>query len=98
MLKDLKLADFIEAVSAKTPTPGGGSVAAAASAMGAALGIMAPRVTDHADAAGIVGCGLNVKINAGLMSDAARRAKLEQEAGRIEQRAAELRKSLLASK
>ncbi|MBI2931030.1 MAG: cyclodeaminase/cyclohydrolase family protein [Planctomycetes bacterium] len=39
----MKLSDFIEAVAAKTPTPGGGAVAAAACALGAALGTMAAR-------------------------------------------------------
>ena len=48
--------------------------------------------------AGLTGCGLNVRINAGLMSDAARRSRLEQEAARIEQRAAELKRTLLAPK
>lgn len=43
MLSDMKLADFVEAVAAKTPTPGGGSVAATAASLGAALGIMAAR-------------------------------------------------------
>lgn len=43
MLVDMRLSDFIEAVAAKTPTPGGGAVAATASALGTALGIMAAR-------------------------------------------------------
>lgn len=43
MLADTDLRHFVEKVAAKTPTPGGGSVSAAASAMGAALGIMAAR-------------------------------------------------------
>lgn len=42
-LGQLRLVDFVEQVAAKTPTPGGGSVSAAVSAMGAALGIMAAR-------------------------------------------------------
>jgi formiminotetrahydrofolate cyclodeaminase len=43
VLVDLKLTDFIESVAAKTPTPGGGAVAAAACALGSALGVMAAR-------------------------------------------------------
>jgi formiminotetrahydrofolate cyclodeaminase len=49
MLIDSKLADFTEAVAAKTPTPGGGSVSAAVGALGAALGIMTARFSDAAD-------------------------------------------------
>jgi formiminotetrahydrofolate cyclodeaminase len=42
-LSQMRFEDFVEAVAAKTPTPGGGSVSAAVSAYGAALGIMAAR-------------------------------------------------------
>ncbi len=194
MLKDMKLSEFVDAVAAKTSVPGGGAVAAAASAMGAALGIMAaqysegpkaaesigvlqkhkadlvsfidadaeayskvsaaygmPKKTDDEKAArkaaiqaalggaadvplramkasfaamqavasyletvnknlvsdfagailmceaGLVGCGLNVKINAGLMSDAGRRAALEGEADKLEKDAAALKTSVLSS-
>ena len=194
MLRDMKLTEFIDAVAAKTSVPGGGAVSAAASAMGAALGIMAAQysegpkpaeaiqvlqkhradltsfidadaeayskvsaaygmakktddekakrkeaiqaalvgaadvplramkaslasiqavasylenvnknlVSDFAGAvlmceAGLVGCGLNVRINAGLMSDAARKASLLAEADRIEKEAATLKASLLSS-
>ncbi len=45
-LSQMRLVDFLEAVAAKTPTPGGGSVSAAACAMGSALGIMAARFSD----------------------------------------------------
>ncbi|HJU04003.1 MAG TPA: cyclodeaminase/cyclohydrolase family protein, partial [Nitrospiraceae bacterium] len=41
---DASVAAFLEAVSAGTPTPGGGSVAALAGALAAALGIMACRI------------------------------------------------------
>ena len=37
---DLPVKDFIAATAAKTPTPGGGSVAGAVGAMGVALGQM----------------------------------------------------------
>ena len=43
MLAQTRLSDFVEAVAPKTPTPGGGSVAAAVGAMGAALGVMSAR-------------------------------------------------------
>src|SRR5688572_13466361 len=46
MLVDLTLRDFTNGVAAKTSTPGGGSVAAYASAMGAALGAMAARYSE----------------------------------------------------
>jgi formiminotetrahydrofolate cyclodeaminase len=194
MLRDMKLTDFVEAVAAKTPTPGGGSVSAAAATLGTALGIMAarysegpkaqevagaleeiktqlaplidqdaeaysqvskayglPKKTDEEKArrresiqralkeaadvplggmglalkamqaltglcdivnknlasdfagaalmleAALVGCGLNVRINAKLMTDAARRAELESQADRLEKEAAELKKRLLAA-
>ncbi len=41
---DAGLSSFLEAVAAGTPTPGGGSVAALAGALAAALGVMACRV------------------------------------------------------
>ena len=47
--------------------------------------------------AGLVGCGLNVRINAGLMSDKARGAALLAEADRLEKEAASLKTSLLGS-
>jgi glutamate formiminotransferase/formiminotetrahydrofolate cyclodeaminase len=47
--------------------------------------------------AGLVGCGLNVKINAGLMSDPSRKASLLADAERIEKEAASLKASLLSS-
>ena len=43
MLTEQTLTRFLDAVAAKTPTPGGGSVAAAAAALGAALGVMVGR-------------------------------------------------------
>ena len=39
-LEGLSINDFLDAVGAKTPTPGGGAVAAVVSAIGAALGRM----------------------------------------------------------
>src|SRR5882672_5041684 len=42
-LRDLSLSDFARRLSEKTPTPGGGSVAAHLAGMGAALGCMAFR-------------------------------------------------------
>jgi glutamate formiminotransferase/formiminotetrahydrofolate cyclodeaminase len=39
------LSDFLDAVSSGAPTPGGGSVAAAAGALGAALGVMVCRIS-----------------------------------------------------
>lgn len=50
MLIDSRLSDFVEAVAAKTPTPGGGSVSASVGALGAALGVMTARFSDAADA------------------------------------------------
>jgi formiminotetrahydrofolate cyclodeaminase len=190
----MKLNDFIEAVAAKTSTPGGGSVSAAASAMGVALGIMTARfsegpkaqeiagsleqlkdrilplidrdaeaysqvskayglpkksdeekarrkeavqialkeaaevplegmrlaleglrtlpplfevanknlISDFAGAvlmleAGLAGCGLNVRINASLMTDKDRAARLEDDAGRLETEAGELKRRLLGA-
>jgi formiminotetrahydrofolate cyclodeaminase len=46
MFGDLRLADFLEAVAAKTPTPGGGSVSAVVGALGASLGVMTARFSD----------------------------------------------------
>ena len=46
MFAESKLRDFIEAVAAKTPTPGGGSVSAAVASLGAALGIKAARFSE----------------------------------------------------
>lgn len=46
MLIDLSLRDFASAVAGKTSTPGGGSVAAYAAALGAALGAMAARYSE----------------------------------------------------
>jgi glutamate formiminotransferase/formiminotetrahydrofolate cyclodeaminase len=43
-LSDESVSSFVDAVSAGTPTPGGGSVAALAGALAAALGVMACRV------------------------------------------------------
>ncbi|MBI5365848.1 MAG: cyclodeaminase/cyclohydrolase family protein [Planctomycetes bacterium] len=40
MFRDLTLSQFSAAVSAKTPTPGGGSVSAVVASLGAALGAM----------------------------------------------------------
>ncbi|MBI5410679.1 MAG: glutamate formimidoyltransferase, partial [Nitrospirae bacterium] len=45
------LHDFLEAVSAGTPTPGGGSVAALAGSLAAALGVMACRIGPPSDQA-----------------------------------------------
>jgi len=50
VLAESKLSDFLEAVAAKTPTPGGGSVSAAVGALGAALGVMAARFSVHPEA------------------------------------------------
>jgi formiminotetrahydrofolate cyclodeaminase len=52
MLIEQKLADFLEAVAAKTPTPGGGSVAATVGGLGAALGVMVARYSEAAEAEG----------------------------------------------
>lgn len=43
MFAEMRLADFLEKVAAKTPTPGGGSVSAVVGALGAALGVMTSR-------------------------------------------------------
>lgn len=50
MLAEQKLDDLLEAVAAKKPTPGGGSVSAAVGALGAALGVMTARFSDNHDA------------------------------------------------
>ncbi len=52
MLVDMSLRDFASAVAAKTSTPGGGSVAAYASTLGAALGAMAARYSEGAASEG----------------------------------------------
>jgi methenyltetrahydrofolate cyclohydrolase len=44
-LRDLSLSDFTQKLAERTPTPGGGSVAAHLAALGAALGAMAFRFT-----------------------------------------------------
>ncbi len=49
MLAETRFSDLVEAVAAKTPTPGGGSVSAAVGAMGAALGIMTARFSEAPD-------------------------------------------------
>lgn len=46
MLIETTLSQFSEQAAAKTPTPGGGSVAAYVGALGAALGAMAARFTE----------------------------------------------------
>ena len=51
MLADSPLVDFSRAVSSREPTPGGGSVSAAAGAVGAALGAMAARFSDDEETA-----------------------------------------------
>jgi formiminotetrahydrofolate cyclodeaminase len=50
MFSDGKIPDFLEALAAKKPTPGGGSAAALVGALGAALGVMTARYSDSADA------------------------------------------------
>ncbi len=50
MFAEMRLADFLEKVAAKTPTPGGGSVSAVVGALGAALGVMASRYSDAGEA------------------------------------------------
>lgn len=54
MFAEMKLADFLEKIAAKTPTPGGGSVSAAVGAMGAALGVMTARYSEIPEAEGIL--------------------------------------------
>lgn len=49
MFSDDKIKDFLEAVAAKRPTPGGGSVAAIVGSLGAALGVMTARYSDDSD-------------------------------------------------
>ena len=41
-----RISDFLEAVAAKKPTPGGGSVSALVGALGASLGVMTARYSD----------------------------------------------------
>lgn len=50
MFSDGRIPDFLEAVAAKRPTPGGGSVSALVGALGAALGVMTARYSESADA------------------------------------------------
>lgn len=50
MLASMKFSDLVEAVAAKTPTPGGGTVAAAVGALGAALGVMTARYSEAVEA------------------------------------------------
>ena len=50
MFCDGKIPDFLEALAAKRPTPGGGSASALVGALGAALGVMTARYSDSADA------------------------------------------------
>lgn len=45
-----RISDFLEAVAAKTPTPGGGSVSALVGSLGAALGVMTARFSESAEA------------------------------------------------
>ncbi len=51
MLSTQTLGQFSDAVAAKIPAPGGGSVSAYASTLGAALGLMAARYTESPEAA-----------------------------------------------
>ncbi len=50
MFAESRIADFLEAVAAKRPTPGGGSVSAMVGALGAALGVMTARFSESSDA------------------------------------------------
>jgi formiminotetrahydrofolate cyclodeaminase len=50
MFADDRIKDFLEAVAAKRPTPGGGSVSAIVGSLGAALGVMTARFSDDAEA------------------------------------------------
>lgn len=50
MFAESRISDFLEAVAAKTPTPGGGSVSALVGALGAALGVMTARFSDSTEA------------------------------------------------
>jgi len=45
-----RISDFLEAVAAKKPTPGGGSVSALVGALGASLGVMTARYSDDSEA------------------------------------------------
>jgi formiminotetrahydrofolate cyclodeaminase len=49
MYADDRIKDFLEAVAAKRPTPGGGSVSAVVGSLGAALGVMTARFSDDAE-------------------------------------------------
>ena len=46
-LVDLSLADLVEETASESPAPGGGSVAAAVGALGAALGTMVANLSSH---------------------------------------------------
>jgi glutamate formiminotransferase/formiminotetrahydrofolate cyclodeaminase len=46
-LRDRPLQDFVEDTASESPTPGGGSVAAAVGALGAALGTMVANLSSH---------------------------------------------------
>jgi formiminotetrahydrofolate cyclodeaminase len=46
MLRDRTLAEFSDETAARTPTPGGGSVAACIAELGSALGLMSARFTE----------------------------------------------------
>lgn len=50
MYADDRIKDFLEAVAAKRPTPGGGSVSAVVGSLGAALGVMTARFSDDGEA------------------------------------------------
>ena len=49
MYADDRIKDFLEAVAAKRPTPGGGSVSAVVGSLAAALGVMTARFSDDAE-------------------------------------------------
>jgi formiminotetrahydrofolate cyclodeaminase len=49
MFAEMELSDFLEKIASKTPTPGGGSVAATVGALGAALGVMTARYSDDSE-------------------------------------------------
>jgi formiminotetrahydrofolate cyclodeaminase len=51
MLRELRIGEFLEALAARAPTPGGGSAGALAAAAGAALGAMAARFSDADESA-----------------------------------------------
>lgn len=47
----LRLTEFLDAIAARTPVPGGGTAACVAASLGAALGTMAARFAKHESAA-----------------------------------------------